>query len=391
MSASRGTRAFLGVSRLSSASASGAAAVMPDGGLSPCVIKVIGVGGGGSNAVDRMLETRVEGVEFWAVNTDAQALGRSKARGAQVLNIGIDVTRGLGAGGRPVVGRQAAEESRQEVSAMVSGADLCFVTSGMGGGTGSGAAPVVAEIAKESGALTVAIVTKPFSFEGRRRMNQAREAIDELKNNVDTIIVVSNDKLLEIIPDDTPVERAFAVADDILRQGVVGISEIIVRPGIINVDFADVRSVMGDAGSALMGIGSGTGKGRAALAASRAISSPLLDAPIEKATGIVFNVIGGSDMSLKEIQDAADLIYDSVDIDANVIFGALVDDTIDDDSITITVLATGFKIEGDAPNTNMAARENTVDPPPKPPKAQAPSYYDPEDDIPSVLKKLGRR
>jgi len=211
---------------------------MPDGGLSPCVIKVIGVGGGGCNAVDRMLDTAVGGVEFWALNTDAQALGRSKAKGAKVLNIGASVTRGLGAGGNPDIGRMAAEESRKEIAACVAATDLCFVTSGMGGGTGSGAAPVVAEIAKEEGCLTVGIVTKPFQFEGKRRMKQAVEAIERLRQNVDTVIVVSNDRLLEIIPDDTPMERAFAVADDILRQGVVGISDIIVKPGLINVDFA---------------------------------------------------------------------------------------------------------------------------------------------------------
>ncbi|GMI11850.1 hypothetical protein TrVE_jg6545 [Triparma verrucosa] len=329
--------------------------VMPDGGLSPCVIKVVGVGGGGSNAVDRMMETRVEGVEFWAVNTDAQALGRSKAKGARVLNIGSDVTRGLGAGGMPEIGCKAAEESRAEIGAMVSGSDLCFVTSGMGGGTGSGAAPVVAEIAKESGALTVGVVTKPFGFEGRRRMSQATAAISELKKNVDTVIVVSNDKLLEIIPANTPVERAFAVADDILRQGVVGISEIIVRPGLINVDFADVRSVMGNAGTALMGIGTGTGKTRAEDAASAAISSPLLDSPIDRATGIVFNIIGGRDMTLQEINSAAEVIYDSVDPNANIIFGALVDDSIDDDSVSITVLATGFKLDDVAPEVDAAS------------------------------------
>merc|ERR1719183_1180580 len=234
-------------------------ALMPDGGLSPCVIKVLGVGGGGSNAVDRMLDTRVGGVEFWAINTDAQALGRSKAKGASVLNIGASVTRGLGAGGEPEIGRLAAEESREEIAAMVSGTDLCFVTSGMGGGTGSGAAPVVSEVAKESGALTVAIVTKPFAFEGRRRMRQATLAIDRLREHVDTVIIVSNNKLLDIIPENTPLEATFRVADDILRQGVVGISEIIVRPGLINVDFADVRSVMQDAGTALMGIGTGVG------------------------------------------------------------------------------------------------------------------------------------
>jgi cell division protein FtsZ len=207
-------------------------ALMPDGGLSPCVIKVIGVGGGGCNAVDRMLDTAVGGVEFWALNTDAQALGRSKAKGAKVLNIGASVTRGLGAGGNPDIGRMAAEESRREIAACVAGTDLCFVTSGMGGGTGSGAAPVVAEVSKEEGCLTVGIVTKPFAFEGKRRMKQALAAIERLRENVDTVIVVSNDRLLEIIPDDTPMERAFAVADDILRQGVVGISDIIVKPGL---------------------------------------------------------------------------------------------------------------------------------------------------------------
>mmetsp|Transcript_29467 Transcript_29467/g.55987 ORF Transcript_29467/g.55987 Transcript_29467/m.55987 type:complete len:459 (+) Transcript_29467:327-1703(+) len=322
--------------------ASSPSALMPDGGLSPCVIKVLGVGGGGSNAVDRMLDTRIGGVEFWAINTDAQALGRSKAKGAQILNIGSSVTRGLGAGGDPEIGRLAAEESREEINAMVSGADLCFITSGMGGGTGSGAAPVVAEVSKESGALTVAIVTKPFAFEGRRRMRQATEAIDRLRQNVDTVIIVSNNKLLDIIPENTPLEASFRVADDILRQGVVGISEIIVRPGLINVDFADVRSVMQDAGTALMGIGTGTGKTSAEDAAVAAISSPLLDAPVDEATGVVFNIIGGESLSLQEVDRAAKVIYNNVHEDANVIFGALVDDEITDGTVSITVLATGF-------------------------------------------------
>mmetsp|Transcript_9367 Transcript_9367/g.19748 ORF Transcript_9367/g.19748 Transcript_9367/m.19748 type:complete len:456 (+) Transcript_9367:48-1415(+) len=317
-------------------------AVIPDGGLSPCVIKVVGVGGGGCNAVDRMLDTRVSGVDFWAINTDAQALGRSKAKGAQILNIGSSVTRGLGAGGDPNMGRLAAEESREEISAMVSGADLCFITSGMGGGTGSGAAPVVAEISKESGALTVGIVTKPFAFEGRRRMRQATEAIDKLREHVDTVIIVSNNKLLDIIPENTPLEASFRVADDILRQGVVGISEIIVRPGLINVDFADVRSVMQDAGTALMGIGTGSGKTSAEDAAVAAISSPLLDAPVDEATGVVFNIIGGESLSLQEVDRAAKVIYNNVHEDANVIFGALVDDEITDGTVSITVLATGF-------------------------------------------------
>jgi len=331
-------------SRKSSSTAlmSSPTALMPDGGLSPCVIKVLGVGGGGSNAVDRMLDTRIGGVEFWAINTDAQALGRSKAKGASILNIGSSVTRGLGAGGDPEMGRLAAEESREEIMAMVSGADLCFITSGMGGGTGSGAAPVVAEVSKESGALTVAIVTKPFGFEGKRRMRQATEAIDRLRQYVDTIILVSNNKLLDIIPENTPLEASFRVADDILRQGVVGISEIIVRPGLINVDFADVRSVMQDAGTALMGIGTGSGKTSAEDAAVAAISSPLLDAPVDEATGVVFNIIGGESLSLQEVDRAAKVIYNNVHEDANVIFGALVDDEITDGTVSITVLATGF-------------------------------------------------
>lgn len=319
-------------------------AVMPDGGLSPCIIKVIGVGGGGSNAVDRMMDTQVQGVEFWAVNTDAQALGRSKAKGARVLNIGSTVTRGLGAGGNPKVGQDAAEESRSDIAAMVDGSDMVFVTSGMGGGTGSGAAPVVAEVAKEVGALTVGIVTKPFTFEGRKRMNQASEATDKLKSNVDTVIVVSNNKLLEIIPDDTPIERAFAVADDILRQGVVGIADIIIKPGLVNVDFADVRTVMNNAGTALMGIGIGSGKTRAEDAAAAAISSPLLDTTIDHATGVVFNMSGGPSMSLAEVDRAARLIYDNVEKDANVIFGALVDESMGE-TISMTVLATGFNNE----------------------------------------------
>mmetsp|Transcript_9880 Transcript_9880/g.18952 ORF Transcript_9880/g.18952 Transcript_9880/m.18952 type:complete len:490 (+) Transcript_9880:146-1615(+) len=320
-------------------------ALMPDGGLSPCVIKVIGVGGGGSNAVDRMLDTAVGGVDFWAINTDAQALGRSKAKGAKVLNIGAAVTRGLGAGGNPEIGRLAAEESRKEIAAMVAGTDLCFVTSGMGGGTGSGAAPVVAEVAKEEGCLTVGIVTKPFGFEGKRRMKQALAAIERLRENVDTVIVVSNDRLLEIIPDDTPMERAFAVADDILRQGVVGISDIIVKPGLINVDFADVRAIMNNAGTALMGIGIGSGKTAATDAASAAISSPLLDSTIDNAKGVVFNISGGPRLSLNEVNQAAKLIYSNVEADANVIFGALVDETLGD-NISITVLATGFSEKG---------------------------------------------
>jgi cell division protein FtsZ len=316
--------------------------ILPDGGVSPCVIKVIGVGGGGGNAVLRMIETGVNRVDFVAINTDLQALSRFGDR-AQTLNIGKQVTRGLGAGGMPDNGRKAAEESRAEILKMVAGSDLVFVTAGMGGGTGSGAAPIVAEIAREAGALTVGVVTKPFGFEGTRRMQQALGAIERLREEVDTLIIVSNDRLLQIIPENTPLQKAFSVADDILRQGVVGISEIITRPGLINVDFADVRAIMGNAGTALMGIGRGTGRTRAQEAAAAAISSPLLDFPIEKARGVVFNIVGGHDLTLQEINAAAEVIYEAVDPNANIIFGALVDDSMEGE-MAITVIATGFPI-----------------------------------------------
>jgi len=289
--------------------------------------------------VNRMVETNIQGVQFWAINTDAQALTKSSSR--NTMNIGRKVTRGLGAGGMPAMGKSAAQESRAEIEAICRGSDLVFVTAGMGGGTGSGAAPIVAEIAKECGCLTVGVVTKPFGFEGRKRMNQATQAIEELKEAVDTLIVVSNDKLLKIVPENTPVTDAFLVADDILRQGVVGISEIIIKPGLINVDFADVRSIMGNAGTALMGVGTGSGRSRAQDAAVAAISSPLLDFPIKRAKGIVFNVVGGTDLTLAEINAAAEVIYENADPDANIIFGALVDPKMESD-VSITVLATGF-------------------------------------------------
>lgn len=318
----------------------------------PCSIKVLGVGGAGGNAVNRMIAECVNGVEFWAINTDAQALKSHTAENK--LIIGNAVTRGLGAGGIPDVGRQAAEESRSEIATAVSGADLVFVTAGMGGGTGSGAAPIVAEVAKEMGALTIGVVTKPFLFEGRRRMNQANHAIDELSRAVDTLIVVSNDKLLQIIEPNTPLDQSFKVADDILRNGVVGITEIIVRPGVVNVDFADVRSVMGNAGTALMGMGEGSGKNRAIDAAAEAISSPLLEFPVKNAKGIVFNIMGGPDMSLPEINNAAEYIYENVDQNANIIFGALIDESLGD-KVRITVLATGFDSADKVMNTMKAA------------------------------------
>lgn len=315
-------------------------AIMPEGGANPCVIKVLGVGGGGGNAVNRMIQTRIDGVSFWAVNTDAQALAKSLS--PNVLNIGRSLTRGLGAGGVPDVGKESALENTAEIKEICRGSDMVFITAGMGGGTGSGAGPIVAEIARDEGCLTVGVVTKPFAFEGRKRMKQAEAAIVELRKHVDTLIVVSNDKLLRIVPENTPVTDAFLVADDILRQGVVGISEIIIKTGLVNVDFADVRAVMKDAGTALMGVGTGAGKTRATDAAVAAISSPLLDFPISEAKRIVFNVVGGSDLGLSEINAASEVIYENAHEDANIIFGALIDPDMGEE-VSITVLACDFR------------------------------------------------
>lgn len=308
--------------------------------MSPCIIKVIGVGGGGGNAVNRMIQTQIQGVSFWAINTDAQALDKSLSPNR--LNIGRTATRGLGAGGQPNIGEKAALENVNDMKHICKGADMVFVTAGMGGGTGSGAAPVLAEVARDCGCLTVGVVTKPFQFEGRKRMKQAEEAIENLRKHVDTLIVVSNDKLLKIVPDNTPVTDAFLVADDILRQGVVGISEIIIKTGLVNVDFADVRAVMKDAGTALMGVGTGEGKTRAADAAVSAISSPLLDFPISEAKRIVFNVVGGPGLGLSEINAASEVIYENAHEDANIIFGALIDEKMGDE-VSITVLACDFR------------------------------------------------
>lgn len=311
------------------------------------------MGGGGGNAVNRMIQTRIDGVSFWAVNTDAQALAKSLA--PNVLNIGRRVTRGLGAGGVPLVGKASAEENASEIQHIVKGSDMIFITAGMGGGTGSGAGPVVAEIARDMGCLTVGVVTKPFAFEGKRRMQQAEEAITELRKHVDTLIVVSNDKLLRIVPENTPVTDAFLVADDILRQGVVGISEIIIKTGLVNVDFADVRAVMKDAGTALMGVGTGIGKSRATDAAVAAISSPLLDFPISEAKRIVFNVVGGTSLGLSEINAASEVIYENAHEDANIIFGALIDPDMGEE-VSITVLACDFR-------ENTVEKKTTLSPP----------------------------
>ncbi|KAI3819774.1 hypothetical protein L1987_13624 [Smallanthus sonchifolius] len=312
------------------------------GGHNEAKIKVIGVGGGGSNAVNRMIESEMKGVEFWIVNTDVQAMRMSPVFPEQRLQIGQELTRGLGAGGNPDVGMNAAKESRESIEEAVYGSDMVFVTAGMGGGTGTGGAPVIAGVAKSMGILTVGIVTTPFSFEGRKRAVQAQEGIASLRENVDTLIVIPNDKLLTAVSPSTPVTEAFNLADDILRQGVRGISDIITIPGLVNVDFADVRAIMANAGSSLMGIGTATGKTRARDAALNAIQSPLLDIGIERATGIVWNITGGSDLTLFEVNAAAEVIYDLVDPNANLIFGAVIDPSISG-QVSITLIATGFK------------------------------------------------
>jgi cell division protein FtsZ len=305
-------------------------------------IKVMGVGGGGCNAVNRMIDNGVTGIEFWALNTDAQALGHAGA--PHRLQIGQKITRGLGAGGNPAIGQKAAEESRDEIARALENTDLVFITAGMGGGTGTGAAPIAAEVAKEMGCLTVGVVTRPFTFEGRRRTNQADEGVAALQSRVDTLIIIPNNQLLTVISPETPVQEAFRIADDVLRQGVQGISDIITIPGLVNVDFADVRAIMADAGSALMGIGIASGKSRAKEAATAAVSSPLLEASIEGAKGVVLNITGGSDLTLHEVNAAAESIYEVVDSNANIIFGAVIDERMQGE-IRITVIATGFSPE----------------------------------------------
>ncbi|MBD2342995.1 cell division protein FtsZ [Anabaena subtropica] len=348
-------------------------------------IKVIGVGGGGGNAVNRMIESDVSGVEFWSINTDAQAL--TLAGSPSPLQIGQKLTRGLGAGGNPAIGQKAAEESRDEIATALEGADLVFITAGMGGGTGTGAAPIVAEIAKEMGALTVGVVTRPFVFEGRRRTTQAEQGIEGLKSRVDTLIIIPNNKLLEVIPEQTPVQEAFRYADDVLRQGVQGISDIITIPGLVNVDFADVRAVMADAGSALMGIGVSSGKSRAREAAIAAISSPLLECSIEGARGVVFNITGGSDLTLHEVNAAAETIYEVVDPNANIIFGAVIDDRLQGE-VRITVIATGFTGEIQAAPQQNAANARVVSTAPKRPAPQTPPVNSPAP-IPEFKEKSG--
>jgi cell division protein FtsZ len=306
---------------------------------SPAQIKVIGVGGGGQNAVNRMIAEGLAGVEFITVNTDQQALMMSSA--PMRVRIGDKVTRGLGAGGNPELGEKAAEESSDELYNIIKGADMVFITCGMGGGTGTGASPVVARIAKDLGALTIGVVTKPFSFEGTPRMRSAEAGIEKLKEHVDTLIVIPNDRLLDIVDKRATLQQSFRTADDVLRQGIQGISEVITVPGLINLDFADVRTIMSEGGAALMAVGTANGEGRSRTAAEQAITSSLLDVTIDGARGILFNITGGPDMSLHEVNEAATLIKSAAHPDCNVIFGAVVDESMKD-QIRITVVATGF-------------------------------------------------
>ena len=330
------------------------------------VIKVVGVGGGGTNAVNRMVDAGLTGVEFVAVNTDAQALLGCDAD--VKIHIGAKATRGLGAGADPNVGREAATESRDELKEALKGADMIFVTAGEGGGTGTGGAPIVAEIARELEALTVGVVTRPFAFEGRRRAQQAEVGINELSDKVDTLIVIENDRLLQVVEKKTPLADAFKLADDILRQGVQGITDLITVPGIVNLDFADVRTIMRDAGSALMGIGTGTGENRSSEAARTAVSSPLLESSIEGATGILLNISGPTDLGLFEVNEAAEVVTGAADQNANVIFGAVIDDQLKDE-VRVTVIATGFgaqrrrraRAAGGAESSPLGARQPEFD------------------------------
>ncbi len=321
-------------------------------------IKVVGVGGGGSNAVNRMISLGLEGVEFIAVNTDAQALLHAMA--PKRMQIGEKLTRGLGAGARPEIGEKAAQESREDILEALRGSDMVFITAGMGGGTGTGAAPVVAECAREVGALTVGVVTKPFTFEGPARRRKADMGIENLKKHVDTIITIPNDRLLQVVDKKTPMTQAFSIADDVLRQGVKGISDLIAKPGLINLDFADVKSIMSNAGSALMGIGEASGENAAVSAARAAVDSPLLETSIQGARGILLNITGSAEsLSMMEVNEASVTIQESAHPDANIIFGASIDDTMGD-SVSVTVIATGF----DNPNAigMEAGKEQPAEP-----------------------------
>jgi len=353
------------------------------------VIKVVGVGGGGTNAVNRMVDAGLRGVEFIAVNTDAQALLMCDAD--VKIHIGSKITRGLGAGADPKIGSEAALESRDELKEALKGADMVFVTAGKGGGTGTGAAPVIAEIARELGALTVGVVTRPFGFEGRKRADQADQGIRELREKVDTLIIIPNDRLLQVVEKRTSIVDAFRIADDVLRQGVQGITDLITVPGLINLDFADVRTIMRDAGSALMGIGVASGENRAGEAARAAISSPLLEASVEGASGILLNITGGADLGLFEVNEAAEIIGSASDQDANIIFGAVIDEALAD-QVRVTVIATGFDRRAAAsqrPAAAFASSFGTRDEPEHQPEPTVPSFDMPNEalEIPSFLRE----
>ena len=345
------------------------------------VIKVVGVGGGGTNAVNRMVDSGLSGVEFIAVNTDAQALMMTDAD--VKIQVGAQATRGLGAGADPEIGLAAAQESRDELKEALKGADMVFITAGEGGGTGTGGAPIVAELGQEIGALTVGVVTRPFAFEGRKRAEQAERGVDQLRDRVDTLIVIENDRLLQVVERQTSVVEAFRMADDILRQGVQGITDLITEPGLVNLDFADVRTIMRDAGSALMGIGRASGENRAAEAARTAVSSPLLEASIEGATGILLNITGGSDIGLFEVNEAAEVVTGAADQNANVIFGAVIDDALREE-VQVTVIATGFGGRG-----GRRARRRESAPEAPVPAASATEGFDVSHevlDVPSFLR-----
>lgn len=332
-------------------------------------IKVIGVGGGGNNAVNRMIAAGLQGVEFVSINTDAQALVHAQA--PIRIQIGEKLTKGLGAGANPEVGEKAAQESREEITKALRGADMVFVTAGMGGGTGTGAAPVVAECAKEIGALTVGVVTKPFSFEGRRRQIQAERGIAQLKEKVDTLITIPNDRLMQVVDKRTPIMEAFRIADDVLRQGVQGISDLIAVPGLINLDFADVKTIMMETGSALMGIGIGSGDNRAVAAAEAAIKSPLLETSIDGAKGVLLNITGGTSLGLFEVNEAAEIIAQAADPEANIIFGSVIDESFEDE-VRVTVIATGFDSKPGKIGSDMG--ENTKIEPFKNPDLDIPTW-----------------
>ena len=350
-------------------------------------IKVIGVGGAGNNAVNRMIDAGIKGVDFIAVNTDRQALQTSKAN--TKIQIGEKITRGLGAGANPDIGAQAAEESKTEIAEALRGADMVFVTAGMGGGTGTGAAPIVAACAKEMGILTIGVVTKPFTFEGKKRLSQAERGIESLKGKVDTLVVIPNDKLLQVIDRKTSIVEAFKMADDVLRQGVQGISDLIAIPGLVNLDFADIKTIMLNTGMAHMGIGRASGENRAEDAAKQAVQSPMLETSIEGARGVIINITGGTNLGLHEVNTAAELVQRSVDPEANIIFGAVIDESLDED-IVITVIATGFEKEqntipnmpvGDIVDKAWDRKLNSIPTPTESSNAQN------DLDIPSFLRK----